>query len=231
MKRLFLILSALLITAAAGAQQFSIGAQAGLLATTRRAGGEEPNHYIRAYTPEYSVCFGLNASYQLSPHWQLLMQVQVANEGYKEVREWVSTIPGGGPEPPRIETRHRLPYLRIPLAVCYQILPPEAALDLGIFAGPSLGILLNQEASYTGLNQAGARIVETVDPREDLVRTMDLGAQLGLRASLDLSARFKLFLDGSVYQGFGNTLKEPFLERQLINRHASLNLGVQFHWR
>lgn len=186
--------------------------------------------------------WGLQLGYNFSKRWGIETQLRFANEGYKEqldLHYHFQSGPVSGTKLAQVERYRNYHYMRIPLLVHFNILPPASSWKIRLMAGPNLGILTQQYSVYKGLDALGKEKAGTLNMEDKPLKKMDPGLQAGIRLEKQAYRAFSVFLEGVYYQGVLNIINVPdvaynqptpsyYFEKN-INRHMIVAIGLQYN--
>lgn len=166
---------------------------------------------------------GLHFGMQLNKKWSLETKLQYSDEGHKTRYNYLSThaMPN---DYISYEMLYRQQYLRIPLHVIYTVRPKNSRFGFSVYAGPSVGVLINQSFNVKALNPLGQDMINRADMAGYANQKKDFGFNLGARAQCNFKNGHAIFLEVGYYQGFQHAAKHPIYPNY-TNRNFNVSLG------
>lgn len=226
------------------AQGLYVGAHGGVLKNATIVKDESPFRELQpTWTRERlgSFTWGVNLGYRLSRHWSFETQLQFVKLGYYERFDLLyhpHNRPGGW-VPMVIDRYNYDHYIRVPLLAQYDVLASSSGFGVLLAAGPNIGFQTRQTTELIGVNELGEQNKNSVGDGKIPLKKVDFGMQLGLRLQAPLYASFSVFAEGTVYQGLPGVIDYPetaydrpteyYEYLNMVNRHFTGNLGVQYH--
>lgn len=234
MKKIAIVSSLMMCLSISGmAQQFYWGINGGLLSNTsssdKQSRPKNP-YYIGDRKLGTTANFGINFGYQFKSRWGIELQLQGVNIRSKDKMSYPpfdnSTL-----NPTNLEEQLRYSYLRVPILASFRITNSGSKIQLQALAGGNIGFLLNDNSKLVGTNAEGKEYVNSASYRSRSVMNSDIGVQLGLRASKNISKQLIFFVDVAYYNGFTYRYDEILsyfnYDQYVYNQYLTTNIGIK----
>lgn len=160
---------------------------------------------------------GIGLTYSHNPHWGYNTQLLVSHEGYQgDVSMSNGRIQNMGVNPV---------YLRMPMNITYFFGKYGDAVRPKIYAGPSLGLKLDEKRYYSEQEPAQG---EGTMSNTDMFRTFDIGVNAGIGANIRMARKTWFNIDAGYYHGLLDAVQNDPNKDFNGNRNVRLNLGIMW---
>jgi len=220
MKKLMILMMGLVMTAAVTADAkktkkastLSIGV-AGAVGHSWVRGLPKNDHRDFKLSP----ALGIGLTYSHSEHWGYNTQLLISHEGYQgDVSDGNGGIQNMGVNPV---------YLRMPMNITYFFGKYGNAVRPKIYAGPSLGLKLDEKRYYSEKEPSPG---EGTMSNTDMFRTFDIGINAGIGANVRLARKTWFNIDAGYYHGLLDAVQNDANKDFNGNRNVRLNFGVMW---
>lgn len=211
MKKLIILTTGLLLTAAtqSNAQHISLGPVAGL--------GHSWTTGTSGHTDfKFAPAAGIGLVYSRNASWGWGGELMISHEGFKA--EYPMT--NGMMQDVTINPV----YLRMPLHLIYFFGEYGDKVRPKIYAGPTLGLRIDEHQSYTYSNPLMSE--NTTVSNGDYFSRADFGLNAGIGANVKVCRNAWLNLDAGYYHGLVDVI--PGDGDNNFNRNVRLNVGLMF---